>query len=55
MVKDFQVLNNKTIFNEFTITDLRETIEYLILSYVFSMINLLKVYNVIFNIIKVRE
>ena len=55
MVRDFQVLNNKTISDESTIADLRETIKYLTSSCVFSMIDLLKAYNAILNTMRVRE
>src|ERR1700738_4774847 len=55
MVEDFRVLNNKTISDESAIADLRETIEHLAPSCVFSMIDLLKVYNVILNTMRVRE
>ena len=55
MVKDFQVLNNKTISDESTIADLRETIERLAPFCVFSMIDLLKAYNAILNTMRVRE
>ena len=55
MVEDFQVLNNKTISDESAIADLRETIECLAPFCVFSMIDLLKVYNAILNTMRVRE
>jgi len=55
MVSDFRLLNKRTILNEVAILDMKETIEQLSSSQVYSLLDFLKAFNQIGNTPKARE
>ena len=55
MVGDFRLLNKRTIPDEVAIPDMKETIEQLSGSQVYSLLDFLKAFNQIGNTPKARE
>ena len=55
MVSDFRLLNKRTILDEVTISDIKETIEQCSGSQVYGLLEFLKAFNQIENTLKPKE